>query len=128
MCEIFSTIGTAILGTALGTGAVTASTAATTAIGAATAASTVAGLASAGIGIANGIRSAREGNARINAAQNTLLDRNRLSTERTAAQLKENTTTKRTLTSLRIPLDKTSSGLNTQSSQAISGTGLNIPM
>lgn len=127
MCEIFSAIGASLLASA-GIGGASASAA--TAVGAAAAASTIAGVASTGIGIANSIRSANSNSSRLNEMQNSLLNRtNRFSTEKTAAQLKDNSTAKRTITSLRIPLDKTSnSNTNVQSNQNVSGLGLNIPV
>lgn len=130
MCEIFSAIGSAILGMSAAGAATGAgvSTAATTAIGAAATAGMAAGLTSTGIGIANSLRASREISNEKSVQENLAKQTNRLNVEKTASQLAENRLSNRTLSSLRIPLDKTAgSTVNTQGNSAFN-TGLNIPI
>ena len=124
MCEIFSAIGTAILGTV---GAATASTTAATAVGVAATASTVAGLASTGLGIAGSIRASRDG-SNSRSIQDTISKQTpKIISEKTAAQLKENKLSSRTLNSLRIPLKKNVESNANVSQYSAQQTGLNIP-
>ena len=126
MCEIFSLIGSSILASA---GIAGASASAATGLGIASAAATLGNVAATGLGIANSIRSANETGSQVRAAQNSINSTVKVTnaTEKTAAQLAENTVPKRTITSLRVPLNKTVNA-NPQLNTTTANTGLNIPM
>lgn len=150
MCEIFTIIGASIAtavssaGTAIagasaagsvmggiGGGLMTAGAAmgtAATATGLAATGLAVGGLTAAGLGVANSVRNAREAELEgiMGAKTSVLNNSNSMATtmQKTASKLTDNTTEKRTIGSLRIPLSKTA---NTGANTADISTGLNIP-
>ena len=127
MCEIFSAIGASILGSIGITGA---SSAAATAVGAAATAASVGSMTATGLGIANNARMAHSNQSQAKSMQRALTSprQNNLS-EKTASQLGDNRNPRRAISSLRIPLDKTTNTSNTEQINTTStNTGLNIPL